>query len=78
MIQAFWLVLSITSLVGALNSATCTDHSFRWVSASSDRQGYCAELGVQLYNTQDQTPCYVAEQVADVCGGGGKFHGTLT
>ncbi|KAF8736931.1 hypothetical protein AX14_013743 [Amanita brunnescens Koide BX004] len=54
MIQAFWLVLSITSLVGALNSATCTDHSFRW-----------------LYNTQDQTPCYVAEQVADVCGGGG-------
>ncbi|KAF8339331.1 hypothetical protein F5887DRAFT_977398 [Amanita rubescens] len=54
--QAFWLVLSVVSIVGArtLESANCTDRDFNW-----------------MYNAQGQSPCYVAEQLADVCNPGG-------
>ena len=42
----FWLVLSITSLVSAQDSATCTDQSLSWVSVSSDAcKGIALNLG---------------------------------
>ena len=75
--QAFWLVLFVASMMGALalESANCTDRSYNWVSVSGDEHGYRLNLGAQMFDAQGQSPCYIAEQLADVCNPGGKFRG---
>lgn len=64
-----WLVLAAASAVVAQTTAeaNCTDTSFNWVSALAIIHFRLNTDYLQMFNSEGQSPCRVAELLADEC-----------
>ena len=63
-----WLILAAASAVVAQTTeANCTDPSFNWVSVLAVVPSWLNTDYLQMFNSEGQSPCRVAELLADQC-----------
>ena len=64
-----WLILVVASavIVQSTTEANCTDPSFNWVSALAVVPSWLNTNYLQMFNSEGQSPCRVAEILVDPC-----------